>query len=72
MVEDFRTQYAFFNGHAIDCNYIHSNYCVTHTSSITNRHGGQLLRVNCGRHAETSDSGATQFNIVRFLYAVES
>ena len=20
MVEDFRTQYAFFNGHAIDCN----------------------------------------------------
>ena len=46
---------------------VHSNYCVTHTSSITNRHGGQLLRVNCGRHAETSDSGATQFNIVRFL-----
>ena len=28
-----------------------------------------LLRVNCGRHAETSDSGATQ---IRFLYAVES
>ena len=36
-----------------------ANYCI-------------VKRVNCGRHAETSDSGATQFNIVRFLYAIES